>query len=71
MCCVTMLSQLCLCVCVCQGADGRRARLQDVIRLYEIILQNLQEIPQLAGLEGDLEIRSSVQAQISAYKGFR
>ncbi|XP_037094102.1 signal recognition particle subunit SRP68-like [Pollicipes pollicipes] len=54
-----------------KGADGRKARLQDVIRLYEIILQNLQEVPQLAGLEGDLEIRSSVQAQISAYKGFR
>ncbi|KAF0294445.1 Signal recognition particle subunit SRP68 [Amphibalanus amphitrite] len=54
-----------------KGVDGRRARIQDVIRLYEIILQNLQEIPQLAGLEGDLEIRSSVQAQISAYKGFR
>lgn len=54
-----------------KGADGRKVRLQDIVRLYELVVQNLQELPNLAGLEEDQEVRKSVNTQLSVYTAFR
>uniref|UniRef100_A0A1B6L3X3 Signal recognition particle subunit SRP68 n=1 Tax=Graphocephala atropunctata TaxID=36148 RepID=A0A1B6L3X3_9HEMI len=51
--------------------EGRKTRPQDLTRLYEIILQNLTEMQQLAGLEDDQEYQREIEAKIQAYKAFR
>ncbi|KAJ1526690.1 hypothetical protein ONE63_008270 [Megalurothrips usitatus] len=45
--------------------------LQDLTRLYEIILQNLQEMQVLPGLEEDATYQKEVEAKITAFKAFR
>lgn len=52
--------------------DGKKApKLQDLVRLQEIIIQNLKEITHLAGLEDDSQLKQSIEAQISTYKAHR
>lgn len=54
------------------GAEARpKNYLQDLTRLYEIILQNLQEMQTLPGLEEDATYQKEVEAKIVAYKAFR
>lgn len=52
--------------------DGKRVlRPQDLIRLYDIILQNLSELPQLSGLEDDKDFQAEVELKTSVYKAYR
>ncbi|KAL7640248.1 UNVERIFIED_CONTAM: hypothetical protein RMT77_009662 [Armadillidium vulgare] len=52
--------------------DGKKApKIQDVVRLCDLILQNLNEIPTLAGLEKLLEIKENLEGQKIAYKAHR
>ena len=44
---------------------------QDLVRLFETIIQNLSEQPALAGLEEDLEFKHSVEATIVYFKAWR
>ncbi|KAK7007750.1 signal recognition particle subunit srp68, partial [Halocaridina rubra] len=52
-----------------QVDDGKKApKLQDLVRLQEIIIQNLNELTHLAGLEDDEELKKEVEGQVLAYK---
>merc|ERR1719356_2310268 len=52
--------------------DGRKTvKAQDIVRMYENIIQNLGEIPTLAGLEDDDNLAASTQSKITFYKSFR
>lgn len=52
--------------------DGRKApRPQELIRLYELILQSLTEMQQLPGMEADPDLWRSLDNKKSAYKAFR
>lgn len=52
--------------------EGKKApKLQDLVRLQEIIIQNLNEIINLAGLEDDLQLKNSIEGQVFAYKAHR
>lgn len=51
------------------SSKGRKpVKAQDLVRVYETTLSNLNEQPALAGLEEDLEFRSAIEASVS--KGF-
>lgn len=43
----------------------------DLVRLYENILQNLKDMPHLAGLEDDLEFHHETEAKVTFYKATR
>lgn len=49
----------------------KKARPQDLARFYEMILQNLQEMIALPGLENDTDYRDELNAQVSLYKALR
>uniref|UniRef100_A0A8D2LLR8 Signal recognition particle subunit SRP68 n=2 Tax=Varanus komodoensis TaxID=61221 RepID=A0A8D2LLR8_VARKO len=52
--------------------DGKRSpRPQDLIRLYDIILQNLAELPQLPGLEEDKNYLKEIGVKTLVYKAYR
>ncbi|XP_056405412.1 signal recognition particle subunit SRP68 [Hyla sarda] len=52
--------------------DGKRtARPQDLIRLYDIILQNLAELTQLPGLEEDQSFQKEIVLKTLVYKAYR
>ncbi|KAG9473682.1 hypothetical protein GDO78_004143 [Eleutherodactylus coqui] len=52
--------------------DGKRtARPQDLIRLYDIILQNLAELTQLPGLEDDQSFQKEIVLKTLVYKAYR
>lgn len=52
--------------------EGKKApKLQDLVRLHEIIIQNLKELPNLPGLEDDVELRRSVEGQVAAHRAHR
>ncbi|XP_075701427.1 signal recognition particle subunit SRP68 [Rhinoderma darwinii] len=52
--------------------DGvRTPRPQDLIRLYDIILQNLAELPQLPGLEEDQSFQKEIVLKTLVYKAYR
>ncbi|XP_013401526.2 signal recognition particle subunit SRP68-like [Lingula anatina] len=44
---------------------------QDLVRFYEIIIQNLSEIPNLPGVEEDASLGHEVEVETLAYKAFR
>lgn len=46
-------------------------RPQDIARLYEIIVQNLNDITNLPGIQDDAQLEEEIQADIVAYKAFR
>lgn len=55
-----------------KGAEVRsKNHLQDLTRLYEIILQNLQEMQTLPGLEEDSTYQAEIEAKMTAFKAFR
>ncbi|KAF6206612.1 hypothetical protein GE061_017848 [Apolygus lucorum] len=51
--------------------DSKKAKPQDFIRLYELILQNLTEMQNLQGVEDDEEYQKTLDSSIAAYKAFR
>ncbi|XP_068269577.1 signal recognition particle subunit SRP68 isoform X2 [Nyctibius grandis] len=52
--------------------DGKRTpRPQDLIRLYDIILQNLVELTQLPGLEEDKNFQEEIGLKTLVYKAYR
>ncbi|KAK2528551.1 Srp68 [Columba guinea] len=52
--------------------DGKRTpRPQDLIRLYDIILQNLVELTQLPGLEEDKNFQKEIGLKTLVYKAYR
>jgi len=55
------------------GGDTKKkpVRAQDLVRLYETVMQNLNEMPQLAGLEEDLAFRQEIEAKTVYYKACR
>ncbi|XP_048760019.1 signal recognition particle subunit SRP68-like [Ostrea edulis] len=44
---------------------------QDLVRLYDIIIQNLNEIPNLTGVEGDSNLSEETAVRVLGYKAFR
>ncbi|XP_069808817.1 signal recognition particle subunit SRP68 [Dendropsophus ebraccatus] len=52
--------------------DGKRTpRPQDLIRLYDIILQNLAELTQLPGMEEDQSFQKEIVLKTLVYKAYR
>ena len=52
--------------------EGKKApKIQDIARLCDIIVQNLNEIPLLPGLEDDLDIKQNVEGQILAFRAHK
>lgn len=51
--------------------DGKKVRPQDLTRLYEIILQNYNELQQLPGFENDAVYQKEIDTQMKAYRAFR
>jgi len=54
-----------------QVIKGKLTKPEDLIRLYDSIIQCLTETGQLAGLEDDEVVEKELQAQIHGYKAFR
>merc|ERR1719189_234255 len=53
-------------------ADGRKVvKAQDIVRMYENMIQSLGEIPALAGLEEDEALAADIEAEMTFYKAFR
>ena len=53
-------------------AEGKKTvKAQDIVRMYENMIQNLGEIPTLAGLEEDDSLANTNQSKITFYKSFR
>ena len=53
-------------------SDGKKTvKAQDVVRMYENMIQSLAEIPSLAGLEDDEKLASDIETKITFYKAFR
>ena len=44
---------------------------QDVVRMYENMIQNLAEVPQLPGLEEDEELAATTAARVTALRYWR
>ena len=53
------------------SSSKKTAKPQDLVRLYESIIQNLNELPQLAGLEEDLEFKQETEAKVGFFKAWR
>ncbi|CAL1543670.1 unnamed protein product [Lymnaea stagnalis] len=52
--------------------EGRKiTKPQDLVRLYDIIIQNLNEIPNLHGIQDDATIASEIETSVLGYKAFR
>uniref|UniRef100_A0A0K8TT17 Signal recognition particle subunit SRP68 n=1 Tax=Tabanus bromius TaxID=304241 RepID=A0A0K8TT17_TABBR len=51
--------------------EGKRVRPQDLTRLYEIILQNVTELQQIAGLEEDTKYQQEAENLLVSFKAFR
>ncbi|KAJ8319344.1 hypothetical protein KUTeg_004435 [Tegillarca granosa] len=52
--------------------EGRKiTKPQDLVRLFDIIMQNLGEIPNLHGLEDDTSLSEEISCRILGYKAFR
>lgn len=55
-----------------QVEEGRKiTKPQDLVRLYDIIIQNLGEIPNLHGVEEDPTINEEISIRVRGYKAFR
>ena len=54
-----------------KSGDAKKTKPQDMIRLYELVIQNLIEMQQLSGTESNSKYQASIEATISAYKAFR
>ena len=54
-----------------QEKTKKPVKAQDLVRLYESVIQNLNEMPQMAGLEDDLAFRQQIEVKVVFYKAFR
>lgn len=54
-----------------QVAKGKTSKPEDLVRLYDGIIQSLTETGQLQGLQEDEEMSQEIEAQIVAFKAFR
>lgn len=54
-----------------EASEGKKTRPQDLVRLYEIILQNLTELQQLSGMEEDTQYQEDLDIRVKTYKAFR
>ncbi|XP_076460105.1 signal recognition particle subunit SRP68-like [Babylonia areolata] len=55
-----------------QVEEGRKiTKPQDLVRLYDIIIQNLGDIPNLPGVEEDPTLSEEIAVRVSGYKAFR
>ena len=53
-------------------SEGKKTvKAQDVVRMYENMIQSLAEIPSLAGLEEDEKLSFDINTKITFYKAFR
>lgn len=52
-------------------SKGKASKPEDLVRLYDGIIQSLTDIGQLPGLEEDADMGNEIDAQVIAYKGFR
>ncbi|XP_058058297.1 signal recognition particle subunit SRP68 [Anopheles bellator] len=50
---------------------GKKSKPQDLSRLYEIILQNVTEMQQLAGMENDAGYQAEMEALSLSFRAFR
>ncbi|XP_052866032.1 signal recognition particle subunit SRP68 [Anopheles cruzii] len=50
---------------------GKKSKPQDLSRLYEIILQNVTEMQQLAGMESDAGYQAEMEALSLSFRAFR
>uniref|UniRef100_A0A2M4AAH0 Signal recognition particle subunit SRP68 n=1 Tax=Anopheles triannulatus TaxID=58253 RepID=A0A2M4AAH0_9DIPT len=53
------------------AAVGKKSKPQDLSRLYEIILQNVTEMQQLAGMEGDVGYQAEMETLSLSFRAFR
>ena len=55
------------------AADGGKkvVKPQDLVRMYENIIQSLHEVPSLAGLEEDEALRQATESKVTFYRAFR
>lgn len=52
--------------------EGKKVvKAQDLVRMYENIIQSLGEIPCLAGLEDDENLAADIEAEVVFYRAFR
>ncbi|XP_071812929.1 signal recognition particle subunit SRP68-like isoform X2 [Apostichopus japonicus] len=49
----------------------RRTKPQDLIRMYDTIIQSLGEIPHLPGVEDDVDLHQEIKAKIFKFKAYR
>lgn len=52
-------------------SEARKGKPHELIRYYELILQNLNEMQQLNGLENDLDFQAEIEATVTVYKAYR
>lgn len=53
-------------------SEGKKiVKAQDIVRMYENIIQNLGEVPLLAGLEEDEALAANTKAKVTFFKAFR
>jgi len=53
-------------------AEGKKtAKPQDVVRMYENIIQNLTDVTSLAGLEMDDDLAADTESKVTFYRAFR
>lgn len=56
----------------CHVEEGRKiTKPQDLVRLYDIIIQSLGEIPNLDGIKDDESLREEMSTRALGYKAFR
>ena len=44
---------------------------QDLVRLYDSVIQNYNDVPQLAGLEEDLALKQEMEAKVMHCKAHK
>lgn len=54
-----------------QTTKGKLSKPEDLIRLYDGVIQSLTEMSQLSDLEDDNKLQEDIQAQLAAYKALR
>ena len=55
-----------------KAGDGKKtAKPQDVVRMYDNIIQNMEDITELAGLETDEDLAMDTRSKKRFYQAFR
>ncbi len=53
------------------SARKKQVKPLDLVRIYENIIENLSELPQLAGLEEDDNFKQEIEAKTTFFKAWR